>query len=65
MYLTVGCLPKGRSGGLGFGKGGDSRYPEISQMMGYGGGGSSGVSLDKNDKNTAIMIAAGGGGGTD
>lgn len=65
LYLTVGCLPKGRSGGLGFGKGGDSRYPEISQMMGYGGGGSSGVSLDKNDKNTAIMIAAGGGGGTD
>ena len=65
LFLTVGCLPKGRSGGLGFGKGGDSRYPEFSKMMGYGGGGSTGISLKKNDKETAIMIAAGGGGGTD
>lgn len=65
LYLTVGCLPNGRSGGLGFGKGGDSRYPEFSKMMGYGGGGSTGISLKKDDQESVIMIAAGGGGGTD
>ena len=65
LFLTVGCLPNGRSGGLGFGKGGDSRYPEFSKMMGYGGGGSTGISLKKDDQESAIMIAAGGGGGTD
>lgn len=65
LFLTVGCLPNGRSGGLGFGKGGDSRYPEFSKMMGYGGGGSTGISLKKDDQESVIMIAAGGGGGTD
>jgi Bacterial Ig-like domain (group 3) len=58
IEVQVGCTPRGRSGGYGFGTGGSGGEKSLSGQDGFGGGGSSAV----QDEEALLILAAGGGG---